>query len=58
MGNVPPLDVSVRGVGVPGKRRARRRDDPPFGGSVSPGTPAENIDALLKAAREWGTRSS
>ena len=24
-----------------------------FGGGVSPGTPAENIDALLKAAREW-----
>ena len=24
-----------------------------FGGGVSPGTPAENIDALLRAAREW-----
>jgi uroporphyrinogen-III decarboxylase len=24
-----------------------------FGGGVSPGTPAENIDALVKAAREW-----
>jgi uroporphyrinogen-III decarboxylase len=24
-----------------------------FGGGVSPGTPAENIDALLKVAREW-----
>jgi uroporphyrinogen-III decarboxylase len=24
-----------------------------FGGGVSPGTPAENIDALLRAVREW-----
>jgi uroporphyrinogen-III decarboxylase len=24
-----------------------------FGGGVSPGTPPENIDALLKAVREW-----
>jgi uroporphyrinogen-III decarboxylase len=24
-----------------------------FGGGVSPDTPAENIDALLAAAREW-----
>jgi hypothetical protein len=24
-----------------------------FGGGVSPGTPAENIDALLQAARDW-----
>jgi uroporphyrinogen-III decarboxylase len=24
-----------------------------FGGGVSPETPAENIDALLRAARNW-----
>jgi len=24
-----------------------------FGGGVSPGTPAENIDALLRTARDW-----
>jgi uroporphyrinogen-III decarboxylase len=24
-----------------------------FGGGVSPGTPPENVDALLQAAREW-----
>jgi hypothetical protein len=24
-----------------------------FGGGVSPGTPPDNVDALLRAAREW-----
>jgi uroporphyrinogen-III decarboxylase len=24
-----------------------------FGGGISPGTPPENIDALLQAIREW-----
>jgi len=27
-----------------------------FGGGVSPGAPAENIDALIRTAREWSTR--
>ena len=28
-----------------------------FGGGVSPGTPAENVDALLEAAREYKTQT-
>jgi uroporphyrinogen decarboxylase len=62
MGNVPPLDVGVRGTaeevaqwgkdcldkGAPGGGMILS-----FGGGVSPDTPAENIDALLDAAREW-----
>jgi uroporphyrinogen-III decarboxylase len=28
-----------------------------FGGGVSPGTPPENIDAMLKAARDWTKNS-
>jgi uroporphyrinogen-III decarboxylase len=62
MGNVPPLDVGVRGTpedvsqwaqeclqkGAPGGGMILS-----FGGGVSPGTPAENIDALLEAARNW-----
>lgn len=62
MGNVPPLDVGVRGTAAEVARWARRCLDEgapgggmilSFGGGVSPGTPAENIDALLAAAREW-----
>jgi uroporphyrinogen-III decarboxylase len=61
MGNVPPLEVGVRGSPAEVERWARKclaRGAPgggmilSFGGGVSPGTPAENIDALLKAARE------
>jgi uroporphyrinogen-III decarboxylase len=61
MGNVPPL-VGVRespevveqwaleclDKGAPGGGMILS-----FGGGVSPGTPPENIDALLRAAREW-----
>jgi len=62
MGNVPPLDVGVRGTPADVARWARdclEKGAPgggmilSFGGGVSPGTPAENIDALLEAAREW-----
>jgi uroporphyrinogen-III decarboxylase len=62
MGNVPPLDVGVRGTPADVARWARECLDKgapgggmilSFGGGVSPGTPAENIDALLEAAREW-----
>jgi len=62
MGNVPPLDVGVRGTPADVARWARECLDKAapgggmilsFGGGVSPGTPPENIDALLKAAREW-----
>jgi uroporphyrinogen-III decarboxylase len=59
MGNVPPLDVGVRGTAEDVKRWAREclaKGAPgggmilSFGGGVSPGTPPENIDALLEAA--------
>ena len=62
MGNVPPLDVGVRGTPAEVARWARECLEKAapgggmilsFGGGVSPGTPAENIDALLEAAREW-----
>lgn len=62
MGNVPPLDVGVRGTpdevtqtaleclnkGAPGGGMILS-----FGGGVSPDTPAENIDALLNTVRDW-----
>jgi uroporphyrinogen-III decarboxylase len=62
MGNIPPLDVGVRGTPADVARWARECLDKgapgggmilSFGGGVSPGTPPENIDALLEAAREW-----
>jgi uroporphyrinogen-III decarboxylase len=66
MGNVPPLDVGVRGTPADVLQSARaclERGAPgggmilSFGGGVSPGTPAENIDALIEAAEGWtGTR--
>jgi uroporphyrinogen-III decarboxylase len=64
MGNVPPLDVGVRGTPTEVMDWARACLDEAapgggmilsFGGGVSPGTPPENIDALLRAAREWST---
>ncbi len=64
MGNVPPLDVAVRGTAAEVMDWARTCLDKAapggglilsLGGGVSPGTPAENIDALLRAAREWST---
>ena len=60
MGNVPPLDVGVRGTPADVARWAREcleKGAPgggmilSFGGGVSPGTPPENIDALLDAVR-------
>ncbi len=62
MGNVPPLDVGVRGTPDDVRRAAREcleRAAPgggmilSFGGGVSPGTPPDNIDALLETARAW-----
>jgi uroporphyrinogen-III decarboxylase len=62
MGNVPPLDLGVRGTPAEVRQWARaclERGAPgggmilSFGGGVSPGTPAENVDALLGAAHEW-----
>jgi uroporphyrinogen-III decarboxylase len=62
MGNVPPLDVGVRGTPADVTAWARQcldRGAPgggmilSFGGGVSPGTPAENVDALLQTAHEW-----
>jgi uroporphyrinogen-III decarboxylase len=62
MGNVPPLDVGVRGTPAEVVACARACLDKAapgggmilsFGGGVSPGTAAENVDALLSAAREW-----
>jgi len=64
MGNVPPLDVGVRGTPADVARYAQEcldRGAPgggmilSFGGGVSPGTPPENVDALLQAARQWPT---
>ncbi len=66
MGNVPPLDMGVRGTPAEVMDRARACLDKAapgggmilsFGGGVSPGTPPENIDALLRAAREWSASS-
>jgi uroporphyrinogen-III decarboxylase len=62
MGNVPPLDVGVRGTPADVAQWARECLDKgapgggmilSFGGGVSPGTPPENVDALLEAASEW-----
>jgi uroporphyrinogen decarboxylase len=62
MGNVPPLDVGVRGTPAEVMRWAGECLAKgavgggmilSFGGGVSPGTPAENIDALVEAALAW-----
>lgn len=62
MGNVPPLDMGVRGTQAEVRDWARlclEKAAPgggmilSFGGGVSPGTLPENIDALLMAAHEW-----
>ena len=62
MGNVAPLDLGVRGTPEQVAQAALSCLDKAapgggmilsFGGGVSPGTPAENIDALLHAARTW-----
>jgi uroporphyrinogen decarboxylase len=62
MGNVPPLSVGVRGSPEMVKQYAKDCLDKAadggglilsVGGGVSPGMPAENVDALLEAARAW-----
>jgi uroporphyrinogen-III decarboxylase len=62
MGNVPPLEVGVRGTPAEVAESARDCLDEgtsgggmilSFGGGVSPGTPPANIDALLETARNW-----
>lgn len=67
MGNVPPLEVGVRGTPDEVRRAAQECLDKAapgggmilsFGGGVSPGTPAANIDALLAAARAWSPSAS
>jgi uroporphyrinogen decarboxylase len=68
MGNVAPLDLGVRGTpeevytaGLDCLEKAAPGGGMilSFGGGVSPGTPPENIDALLQAARDWyQTRSA
>jgi uroporphyrinogen decarboxylase len=59
MGNVPPLDVMVRStpdqVTAWARECVRKTDGHKLilsaGGGVSPGTPAEAIDALVAAIR-------
>jgi uroporphyrinogen decarboxylase len=62
MGNVPPLDVGVHGQPADVLQWARTCLYKgasegglilSFGGGISPGTPPENIDALLQATRDW-----
>jgi uroporphyrinogen-III decarboxylase len=62
MGNVPPLDVGVRGTPAEVAQSARECLDKgapgggmilSFGGGISPGTPPKNIDALLEVAHDW-----
>jgi uroporphyrinogen decarboxylase len=60
MGNVPPLDVLAQGTREESGARARaclnaNKGHPAFmlsaGGGVSPGTPGENLKAVIEAAR-------
>jgi uroporphyrinogen decarboxylase len=62
MGNVAPLDLGARGTPQEVEQAALACLDKAapgggmilsFGGGVSPDTPAENIDALVRAARNW-----
>ncbi len=62
MGNVPPLHVAVRqppAVVAEFAKACLDRAAPgggmilSVGGGVSPGTPAENLDAMLETARIW-----
>ena len=62
LGNVAPLDVGLRGTPGAVEQAAQFCLDTAaaggglilsFGGGVSPGTPPENIDAMLHAARTW-----
>jgi uroporphyrinogen-III decarboxylase len=65
LGNVAPLDLGVRGTPEQVLQAARtclEKAAPggglilSFGGGVSMGTPPENVDALIQAAREWNSR--
>ncbi len=65
MGNVPPLDLGVRGTPAEVAQWAKECLDKgapgggmilSFGGGVSPGTLPENIDALVAAARRWPSK--
>jgi uroporphyrinogen decarboxylase len=62
MGNVPPLDIGVRAtpeVVAEWAKGCLDRAAPgggmilSVGGGVSPGMPAENIEAMVTAARDW-----
>ncbi len=62
MGNVSPLDVMVRGTPEDNYRAARQiladnGGNPRFllsaGGGLSPGTPTENVEAILRAAANF-----
>jgi uroporphyrinogen-III decarboxylase len=62
MGNVPPLDVAVREPPEVVAQWAKACLDKAapgggmilsVGGGVSPGTPAESLDAMLETARTW-----
>jgi len=64
LGNVSPLDTLARGTPDQVLEEARAcvekaASGGPFilsaGGGASPGTPAENLDALVQAAAEFGT---
>jgi uroporphyrinogen decarboxylase len=66
LGNVAPLDTLARGTPeqVLEEARACVEKAAPQGafvlsaaGGASPGTPAENIDAMARAAMEWGTQA-
>jgi uroporphyrinogen-III decarboxylase len=66
MGNVPPLDMGVRGTPEQVYQAATdclTKAAPggglilSFGGGVSPGTPPENVDALRQAAQDWSSQS-
>jgi uroporphyrinogen decarboxylase len=62
MGNVPPLDVAVREPPEVVAQWAKACLDKAapgggmilsVGGGASPGMPAESLDAMLQAARDW-----
>jgi uroporphyrinogen decarboxylase len=62
MGNVPPLEVAVRGTPEDVAQWGRDCLDKvaaqgglilSVGGGVSPGTPPENIDALVDVVKQW-----
>lgn len=62
MGNVAPLDIGVRGTAEEVEQAAIACLDKAapggglilsLGGGVSPDMPAQNVDAMLRAARNW-----